>query len=527
MSLDVLNLFKKCSFEDVKNAFGSDWSLIQDISNQDDLLNHLSISTIAIKLYGTSILEIQSFRELFLSTLSRDKLYKLVQEYALDVDPDLPALAAKILSERPWSSTSKLLKVFKHLGFDESYLPLESRKNKTTEDVPGFIAMPELFDYQKNTVEEIVNKINSGDDKILVQLPTGSGKTRIMMESILRVVDNLDAKPSVLWLAHSEELLEQAISSFKNVWTGKASFSMRIHRFYGSYKPNSYLFSESVIFAGLQKISRLDVNSEEFYNLSDSISIIVVDEAHKITADSYERMINSLLLKSKATLVGVTATPGRSYTASDENRLFAKFFNDNLVTPDLGKNAIFTLQNMGILSNVTRRVLDTNINISDHKISDSTLKKLGRIKERNILLIDEIQKEVELNKPTLVFSCSIEHSRLLTIGLAIKGIKSAFVDYTKSSSSRRTVIEKFRSGDISVLINYGVLSTGFDAPEIRTLIIARPTTSLILYSQMIGRGLRGAKVGGNEEVTVIDVKDNLISYGDLDEMYNHFSGYWR
>ena len=95
------------------------------------------------------------------------------------------------------------------------------------------------------------------------------------------------------------------------------------------------------------------------------------------------------------------------------------------------------------------------------------------------------------------------------------------------SSSRRDVINKFRNGDISVLINFGVLSTGFDAPEIQTLVIARPTTSLILYSQMIGRGLRGLKVGGNKEVTVIDVKDNFSAYGDLDEMYNHFSDYWR
>jgi superfamily II DNA or RNA helicase len=182
---------------------------------------------------------------------------------------------------------------------------------------------------------------------------------------------------------------------------------------------------------------------------------------------------------------------------------------------------------MGVLSVVSRRVLDTNVEISDYKMGDSTLKMLGRLKERNSIIINEIQKEVGLNKPTLVFSCGIEHSRLLTVGLAIKGIKSAFVDYTKSPSSRKIVIEQFKQGEIKVLINYGVLSTGFDAPEIQTLVIARPTTSLILYSQMIGRGLRGPKVGGNKEVTVIDVKDNFSAYGDLDVMYNHFSGYWR
>ena len=141
--------------------------------------------------------------------------------------------------------------------------------------------------------------------------------------------------------------------------------------------------------------------------------------------------------------------------------------------------------------------------------------------------MDEIESQVKQDKPTLVFSCSTEHSRLLTTGLVLRGVTAAFVDYTKSASSRRTVIEKFRGGEISVLVNYGILSTGFDAPEIQALVIARPTTSLILYSQMIGRGLRGPKVGGNKEVTVIDVKDNFSAYGDLDVMYNHFSGYWR
>ena len=148
-------------------------------------------------------------------------------------------------------------------------------------------------------------------------------------------------------------------------------------------------------------------------------------------------------------------------------------------------------------------------------------------KEEADLFMDEIHAQVEEKKPTLVFSCSIEHSRLLTTGLAQRGVSAAYVDYTKSPSSRRSDIERFQKGEISVLINFGVLSTGFDAPEIQTLVIARPTTSLILYSQMIGRGLRGPRVGGNKEVTVVDVKDNFSAYGDLDLMYNHFSGYWK
>jgi DNA repair protein RadD len=348
-----------------------------------------------------------------------------------------------------------------------------------------------------------------------------------MMEAIQKLTTKNKSPYTVLWLAHSEELLEQAISTFKKVWSAKGTYSATIHRLYSHYNPNDLLFSNSIIFAGLQKISRLDMNDNLFKEIKNNVSLVVVDEAHKSLADTYERSISHLIHNNNAKLVGVTATPGRSYELSSENRNFAKFFNDNLITPNLGEDPIKTLQNMEILATVRRKVIDTNVDVSEYDINAKTLKKLGRMKDRNNLLFDEIQSHVKEKKPTLVFSCGVEHSRLLTTGLAQRGIKAAYVDYTKSPSSRRADIERFQNGEISVLINFGVLSTGFDAPQIQALIIARPTTSLILYSQMIGRGLRGLRVGGNKEVIVVDVKDNFSTYGDLDEMYGHFSGYWR
>ena len=91
---------------------------------------------------------------------------------------------------------------------------------------------------------------------------------------------------------------------------------------------------------------------------------------------------------------------------------------------------------------------------------------------------------------------------------------------------RKAAIEGFRSGDFDVLVNYGVLTTGFDAPRIRTVVVTRPTTSLVLYSQMIGRGLRGPNMGGGAECNLIDIKDNFTAFGDIDAVYNYFEDYW-
>ena len=80
--------------------------------------------------------------------------------------------------------------------------------------------------------------------------------------------------------------------------------------------------------------------------------------------------------------------------------------------------------------------------------------------------------------------------------------------------------------DLNILINFGVLTTGFDAPQINTVIIARPTFSIVLYSQMVGRALRGPKNGGNKKNKLITLKDNLM-HGNMDELFENFETVWR
>jgi superfamily II DNA or RNA helicase len=91
-------------------------------------------------------------------------------------------------------------------------------------------------------------------------------------------------------------------------------------------------------------------------------------------------------------------------------------------------------------------------------------------------------------------------------------------------ATRRFLIEEFREGRISVLCNYGVLTTGFDAPRVRALVIARPTASPVLYEQMIGRGMRGPRFGGTEECLVYDLADNIRFGGQM--AFSRYSDYW-
>ena len=93
-------------------------------------------------------------------------------------------------------------------------------------------------------------------------------------------------------------------------------------------------------------------------------------------------------------------------------------------------------------------------------------------------------------------------------------------------SLRAASIEAFKIREIKILVNYGVLTTGFDAPCVDTVITARPTTSVVLYSQMIGRGLRGPAMGGTATCRLIDVVDNIRNLPRANQAFTYFDDFY-
>jgi superfamily II DNA or RNA helicase len=106
-------------------------------------------------------------------------------------------------------------------------------------------------------------------------------------------------------------------------------------------------------------------------------------------------------------------------------------------------------------------------------------------------------------------------------------IKAEHIDGSTPRAQRENIISRFKNLEINVLCNYEVLSTGFDAPKVDCVFLARPTASVVLYSQMIGRGLRGPAIGGKENCLIVNVKDNFINLPSIDKMYKVFEDYWK
>jgi superfamily II DNA or RNA helicase len=344
----------------------------------------------------------------------------------------------------------------------------------------------------------------------------------------------------VVWMAHSEELCEQAYEGFLEVWRHLGTHPVRIVRVWGTGATLPYDFSErAFVVGGFQKMhSMLTSNLIPFAELKDRIDVVIVDEAHKVLAPTYKE-VTKALVGNGTRVVGLTATPGRSAVDAEENRALAEFFFNEIVSIDSGNQSVISfLRKRKVLADVTYEPIHTELNydLSDNDrayleqffdLPPGVLKKIGSDDVRNVEILKRLQHECDGGSQIIFFACSVEHSRFITAMLLYLGFKAAHVDGQTSKNRRRSIIDSFKSRSIQVICNFGVLSTGFDAPKTDLVFISRPTASIVLYSQMVGRGLRGPAIGGTESCKVIDVKDNISGFSNQESVYEYFEDYFR
>lgn len=421
-------------------------------------------------------------------------------------------------------------------------------------DVEPCVKLPPLADFQHELFERLVEVLDSPDsaNRAILTLPTGAGKTRTAVEALLSWRQSQPDRPIIVWVAQSEELCEQAVQAIREVWFdlghGDSSFreSLTIGRLWGNR--NAVPWECGAIVASIQKLYAAargdgsDLTTEDLEVLGEKTGVVVIDEAHRALAPSYGAVLNALGFDFRqkncsAALVGLTATPRR--TSDDETRrLRNRFHNRVLNVPSLGEDPVQALRARGVLARIEVDSLDyaaTRIELGDNAshaqhfedfgdIHPEVLQRLGEEHKRNRRIMERLF-QLDPAWPVLVFACSVQHAQAVTSLLQRGGRTAACVLGTTRPATRRATIERFRNGDLSVLCNYGVLTTGFDAPRVRCVVVARPTTSPILYEQMVGRGMRGLEFGGTKECLVIDVDDNIrwrnvpaaIHYDELDQ----------
>ena len=417
----------------------------------------------------------------------------------------------------------------------ENYIDIDPATESSPLEIKS--SFKQLKDYQFGVYNESVAKLGADRSRFVIQMPTGSGKTRTAMEVICDVLNN-EELCSVVWLAHSRELCEQGIQCFLDVWPHLAKRKVRVHRSWSKHPLPIPLSDRSDFIAGgLQKLSSaLRKNPSALDAIRDRCTLIVMDEAHRSEAPTYKQVIRTLM-GNGAPVIGLTATPGRRL--EEEARSLASFYFNQIVElpdpEDVG--VIEMLRERGVLSRARYIPIITGL---EYKLTDADRKslrdrfdfpeglinKLASDDARNLEIVKRVQEEVAEGRRILLFGCSVDHSKFITSILLYLGISAGHVDGTTDTARREDLIQGFKSGGVDVLCNFGVLTTGFDAPSTDAVMMTRPTGSPVTYSQIIGRGLRGPEIGGTEECTIIDVKDNITGFGDADEVYELFEDYW-
>lgn len=339
-------------------------------------------------------------------------------------------------------------------------------------------------DYQVELIKRTYQSWKSGNRRVLVQLPTGAGKT-IVFSHVAR--DCLSRGKGVLVLAHRLELITQAkekLESISGIPCGVIKAGFPVEEF-------------PVQVASVQSLVRRKRYPEA--------GLVIIDEAHHAVSKTYTSILENY---PDALILGVTATPCRT-----DGQGFKYLFDDLIIGPSCSE-----LIEHGYLSKF-------KIFASAAKISTKGIRKtagdfnLGQLEEAASSITGDVvptwRKYAE-GKRTIIFCVGVEHSKTVVQEFIRNGITAEHLDGESSDDDRRDAIARFRSGETTVLSNCSLFTEGFDLPGIEAIQVLRPTCSLILHLQMLGRSLRPSP--GKEHALIIDHTDNWILHGLPDEV---------
>ena len=399
---------------------------------------------------------------------------------------------------------------------------------------PGYA----LYPYQRQVLQDILHQLCSPERRVVAHLPTGAGKTRIASHAACRLLNENDAEGSlVIWLASTEELCEQAADSLSSAWKYLGLREVSVHRHWGNRKLDLKRLQSGFLVTGLAKLrSAATLDITLLAHLASCAAAIIFDEAHQAVASTYS-FVTEQLCSVRPPLLGLTATPGRTANLTGADYQLASMFNRNKVSidPKGHDNPVtYLIQNRYLADPKFVPVgFDSGLVISDPQpgvdYSPDDLDNLGRDQERTRKIVELAENAAKRHARTIVFCPSVESALTCNYLLGSKSLKSAVITANTPGDERRAIINNFRSSDREhrVLFNYGVLTAGFDAPRTRCVIIARPTTSLVLYSQMAGRAMRGPRAGGNSTAEILTVADtNLPGFGSVTDAFTNWEELW-
>lgn len=330
--------------------------------------------------------------------------------------------------------------------------------------------------YQEDACQAVKEAAETGTNRSLITMPTGTGKT----VAFAKVIDDHLAAGGTraVVLAHREELLDQAKEKLERVCPRLQVSVEAAERRSGAM--------DDVVVASVQTVGR--PKSERLQQLRGA-DMLIVDEAHHAAAASYQVVMEALgCYDGACRTVGVTATPKRL----DNKPLFGH--REAVFEREVFRYELRDAIEDGYLCDIRGFKVESAVDLSKVKTrgGDYAQGQLQRVVDtelRNSIAI-AAWHDIARDRKTLVFCSGVEHAYHVAEQFAHAGVTAAALDGSTDKEERRAILERFRAGDLQVLCNVEVLTEGFDVPDVDCVVMLRPTQSWGLYCQMVGRGTR-------------------------------------
>lgn len=326
-----------------------------------------------------------------------------------------------------------------------------------------------LRDYQTEMLGRL-NKVWRKHRSVMVQMPTGTGKTHLMAEVVRNYADD-----NVLIVAHRRELIEQIKETL-------AVFSIETGEKNGT-----------VIVESIQKLSR------HIDEISIKPKLVIIDEAHHALAKTYRLLWEKW---PKVRFLGLTATPCRL-----NNAPFTDLFDVLLQSwsiqefIDKGWLSDFEYVSASPHSEVLKQIRSLNKRGAD---GDYQTKEMATVMDRpeSIEHLFKTYKQFADGKKGIVYAIDRHHAQHIADFYYMHGVRCAMIDSKTPEIERHRLVEEYRLQAIDVIVNVDIFSEGFDCPEVEFIQLARPTLSLSKYLQQVGRGMRVSE--GKPHVLILD-----------------------
>jgi DNA repair protein RadD len=350
-----------------------------------------------------------------------------------------------------------------------------------------------LRDYQTQVVDELERKVAEGTRRIIIVAPTGSGKTIIASEIIKRA---RAAFKRVVFIAHRNELLTQARDKLQTFDVAAGIIKAGRDK---DLRPQAL-----VQVCGIQTLHARAMRAKSME--LPPAETVFIDEAHHCRAMTYQTIVDAY---PTATVIGLTATPCRG-----DGRGLGNVFEAMIECPQISK--LIELKHLVPLRIFAPPPPDLR-GVQVASTGDYVIDQLSDRMDTDALVGDFVEHWLKhaQRRRSIAFAVDIRHSIHIVNELIKSGVRAEHVDGSTPQADREAMIGRLASGETEIISNVGIFTEGFDLPDLGCIALVRPTRSLGLFRQMIGRGLRPAE--GKSDVIILDHSGGVHRHGRPDD----------